>query len=98
MGSELSRLSRLLVTSNVLDVPIQEFFPETLSIRNKNNHGHVGLLIGNFYHYGGEQSETTKELENQLKAKDMEIGFLKDKIASLEKVIVLLESRQERKE
>ncbi|SFF31888.1 helix-turn-helix domain-containing protein [Thermoflexibacter ruber] len=54
-----------------LQVPIQEFLPETFAIHSNNDNGQVGFVIGNYYNY------SDKELaqENQ---------FLKEKIQLLE--------------
>lgn len=62
-----------------LDVPVQEFLPETFSIHNDHNdNGQVGFLIGNFYNYGDKELAQ----ENQ---------FLKDKIKDLEEKNILLQ-------
>lgn len=34
--------------SQSLNIPFQEFFPDTLSINN-TNHGQAGIVLGNFY-------------------------------------------------
>jgi transcriptional regulator with XRE-family HTH domain len=69
--------------SKILQVPIQEFLPETMAINNTNQEGQVGFLIGNFYHYS-TQNELVKDLENKLLLKDQELAFLREKIGFLE--------------
>lgn len=84
-------LEQLMQFSKKLQIPIQDFLPETFSINNnnQNGHSHVGLLIGNIYNY------SDKESNKIIEEKDKEILFLKEKIENLEKIISLLENKKE---
>jgi transcriptional regulator with XRE-family HTH domain len=81
----------VLKFSKKLNVPIQEFLPETISINNTNNdgNGHIELIIGDINHYSDKESLRTIEL------KDQELTFLKrenqllhDKIQHLEELLL----------
>lgn len=67
--------------SKKLEIPIQEFLPDTVSINNTNQHGQ-GLMIGNIYNYNDRELA----IEN---------SNLKEKITLLEKRIADLESVNE---
>lgn len=72
-------LEDILKYSQTLDIPIQEFLPDTISIHNhnKDNQNGQGLILGNIYNYN--YAENGKAIEE----KDKEIGFLQEKITLL---------------
>ena len=89
-GETSVEIEEVLRFSKKLNVPIQEFLPETISINNTNNDGnsHIGLVIGDINHYSDKENLHTIEL------KDKEIEFLKrenqllqDKIQHLEELL-----------
>jgi len=84
---ELDQIAKFAET---LQIPIQEFLPETLSIYNNNDNGHVGFVIGNVYNYNNDK-EVVKELEEKIKNKDLENTFLSEKVKLLEDKINNLE-------
>ena len=50
-------IERIIQFSKILEIPVQEFLPETFSIHNNNtdnDNGQVGFIIGDFYYYGNE--------------------------------------------
>ncbi len=59
-------LEQVIFFAKMLQIPIQEFLPETMSINGNNQNCHVGLVMGNFYQY------SDKEQEDILKEKDKE--------------------------
>ncbi len=68
--------------SKKLNVPIQEFLPETFSINSssqQNQNSHIGLVIGNVTHYSN-RDELIKSIEAKVEAKEQENQFLKEKI------------------
>jgi len=75
-------LEQIIDFSQKLNIPIQDFLPDTLSINSNNNHqnqnGHIGLVMGNIYNY------SDKDLAQ-------ENTFLKEKNSLLEKRIADLE-------
>jgi len=73
-------LEQVASFADILQIPIQDFLPDTMSINHSNNEtGQVGFVIGNFYNYA-EGKELAKE--NQ---------FLKEKVELLESKIKDLE-------
>jgi transcriptional regulator with XRE-family HTH domain len=67
--------------SKILDVPIHEFLPETMTIHNENNSHQSGLIFGNIYNYY-DRTEYTKELELKIKYLENENLSLRNKLAS----------------
>ena len=87
VSSELEQIAQF---AEILNVPIQDFLPETLTITNKDNdHGHVGVLIGNFYNYGNEKLAQENEV---LREKNK---ILEGKIKDLEEIIELLKKQND---
>lgn len=70
--------------AKILQIPVQDFLPETTAIHN-NHSGQGGVIFGNFYYYSNKD-QVVLDLENQVKLKDQEITFLKDKIELLERL------------
>ena len=74
-------ITDVLRYANMLNVPIQEMLPDTLSINN-NSQGQGGAVIAgnlNNYHYYFGTNETTKELEEQIKKLQEENASLRRK-------------------
>ncbi|WP_109832733.1 helix-turn-helix domain-containing protein [Reichenbachiella versicolor] len=74
-------IDKVIEIANKLDVPIQEFLPETINISNTDNENQsIGAFFGNqthhHYYYGSDT--------DILKEKDKEIQMLKGKLAILE--------------
>ncbi len=83
--------------SKKLQIPIQEFLPETTSIHStsQGNQNGQGLVLGNIYNYNyADKDETTKQLQTDLATSLQENTFLKEKIKDLEKIISLMETKQ----
>lgn len=93
-----AQIEQITNFSKILEVPIYDFLPDTLSINNNNENGQVGFVIGNIYNHN-DKDELTKELQHQL---DLEIHknrsyldkieMLRSKIQDLEEIIKLLKS------
>lgn len=91
-----AELDQLLYFSKKLQIPVQEFLPDTLTIssnNHKNQNGHIGLVMGNIYNYSDKDN-----LRSDLEKLEQENNFLKDKILSLQteienlkRIILLLE-------
>lgn len=82
--------------SKKLQIPIQEFLPETTSIHStsQGNQNGQGLVLGNIYNYNyADKDETTKQLQVDLDKSQQENSFLKEKIKDLEEIIVLLKAK-----
>ena len=91
-----AQLEQMADFSRILEVPIQEFLPDTLSINNNSENGQVGFVIGNIYNYG-DKNELHKELQHQIDLENTKnkhlsdkIKMLQDKIQDLEEIIKLL--------
>ncbi|MFT6962780.1 MAG: transcriptional regulator with XRE-family HTH domain [Flammeovirgaceae bacterium] len=67
-----------------LDLPFQDFLPETIAFNNNSENGQVGFVMGNFYSYGDKEAS----LEN--KSLREKIELLEDKINHLEEIISIL--------
>ena len=69
--------------SKKLQVPVQEFLPETFAIHNSNNqNAQVGFIIGNFYSYGDKElAQENAHLKEKVQSLETEIGNLKTIIA-----------------
>lgn len=82
-------LEQLMKYAEKLEIPIQDFLPETLSINHNNNtNGQVGLVIGSVYHYG--DTELAQENEH-LKEK---LALLEKRVADLEEMLQLYRKQQ----
>jgi transcriptional regulator with XRE-family HTH domain len=87
-SADLEQVARF---AQKLDVPIQDFLPETISVKNDNSQGQVGLVIGNVY-VNQEKSEEITHLQNELALKTQEVVHLKEKNDLLQKQIENLEA------
>ena len=75
--------------TNILQLPIQDFLPDTMSINHTNNqNGQVGFVIGNYYSYGNDQETAKKNQELEEKVK-----LLETRIKDLEEIIVLMKKK-----
>lgn len=82
-------LDQLVQFSKSLNIPIQDFLPETITLNNTNNqNGQGGMILGNIYNYN---YYSDKEIAQSLEAKDQENQGQKEKIQSLESKIKELE-------
>jgi transcriptional regulator with XRE-family HTH domain len=96
-SSAYSRLERNQVSveveqivnfAKVLDIPLQDFLPETLTITNSHNdNAQVGFIIGNYYSYGSEANEKLANENEVLREKN---EMLQSKIKDLEQIIELM--------
>lgn len=82
-------LDQITNFSKILNIPIQEFLPDTITINNDNQNGHIGLVMGNIYNY----SYSDQELKFQLESQATEIKFLKTEIENLKEIIKLLKEK-----
>lgn len=73
---ELSKYAKLL------DVPINEFLPETFQINNTPNYSQGGIVFGDFYYYADGNKENVKN-KHQNEALRSEIELLKQEIEKL---------------
>lgn len=91
-------IDQMVDFANKLEIPIQDFLPETISINNNNQDGHsshIGLVIGDINHY------SDKEMRQTLALKEQEISFLKkensllaNEIDNLKKIIGLMNEKK----
>jgi transcriptional regulator with XRE-family HTH domain len=59
-------METLAKVSQKLNVPIQEFLPETFHITTHHQgNGNVGFVMGNYVYYGVDESSKTLALENE---------------------------------
>ncbi len=77
-------LEQVLDFSQKLNVPIQDFLPETISINSSNQNGNIGLVMGTINYYG---DQTLAQENAFLKEKN---AFLEKRIADLEEKIALM--------
>lgn len=77
-------IDQIMRFSKVLDVPVQDFLPDTFTLHNHNTNGQGGIVLGNYsnYNYIGE-NEKFRAMEN-------EILLLKEKLAAKERECALL--------
>lgn len=84
-------IEQLVKYSQKLEVPIQEFLPDTVSITNRQNMGQAGILFGNLYYYADVNQQTLhlskdiSNLENENRLLKEQIELLKNQINILEK-------------
>jgi len=84
-------LEQVVQYSKILQIPIQEFLPDTLTVNNsshENNQNAQGLVLGSIYNYNYSDKEA---LLKEMALKNKEIEFLKEKIMLLEGKISNLE-------
>lgn len=78
-------LEEVIVYAKKLQVPVQEFLPDTMSIHNNSAaNGQVGFVLGNVYHYGD------KELAHQNAELIEKNKLLEARIKDLEEINELL--------
>lgn len=85
--------------SKILQVPVQEFLPETISISGSNHNGQIGLVIGTVNHFADK--ETANEIEKlhiQLDAKNNEVDLLRKENKHLKQIISLMEAQNSKTE
>jgi transcriptional regulator with XRE-family HTH domain len=76
--------------AKILEIPIQEFLPETITLHNTNNqNSQGGLVFGNIYTYNYSDKELQQENES-LKEK---MSGMESKIKNLEEIILLLKEK-----
>jgi transcriptional regulator with XRE-family HTH domain len=85
-------LDQVVQFAKKLDIPVQEFLPETITINSNNQQGHIGLVFGNVYSYITPDA-ANQSLTQKLQQKDEEIAFLREKIAFLEERLNRLEEK-----
>ena len=100
-SSAYSRLERNQVSvemeevanfATILDIPFQDFLPNTLAITNRDNdNGHVGVLIGNFYSYGSDTDKILAKENEFLREKN---EMLQSKIKDLEQITELMKNNK----
>ena len=87
-GETMATLEQLTNFSKQLDVPLQEFLPETLIINNHNS-GPVGVNFGTYNVYSSD-NELFKSIQDQNK-------LLQDKVKLLEEMIEVLKEKLDKK-
>lgn len=81
-------IEQIVNFSKILQVPVQEFLPETFAIHNSNNQSaQVGFVIGTYYSYGD------KELAQENTYLKEKIQSLESKIKDLEEIVALLKEK-----
>ena len=80
-------LEQVTFFAKMLEIPIQEFLPETVSINGQNERGNIGLVMGSIYNYGDDKLAQENEF---LKEK---IKFLEAENENLKKINALLEKK-----
>lgn len=83
-------IEQLVKYSQKLEVPIQEFLPDTVSITNRQNMGQAGILFGNLYYYA-DVNQQTLHLSKDLSNLENENRLLKEQIELLKNQLNLLE-------
>ncbi len=84
-------LEQVVNFSKILQVPIQEFLPETITINGNNQSGQIGLVIGSVHtYYDKDLTHEIEKLRLELSHKDEKIAALTSKISDLEKINTLL--------
>lgn len=80
-GDTFATLDQILFFSKQLEIPLQEFLPDTITFNN-NNTGPIGVNFGTYNVY-----ESDKELIESIKEQNK---LLQDKIKLLEEMISFL--------
>lgn len=81
-------IEQIVNIAKILQVPVQDFLPETFAIHSNNDNNQVGFVIGTYDSYG--DAELAKENEF-LKEK---ITLLEREIENLKKINALLEQKE----
>ena len=85
--------------SKILQVPVQEFLPETITINGNNQHGQIGLVIGTVNHFADKDAANEIEkLHLQLESKEKEVDLLRQEVKHLKQIISLLEAKNPKTE
>ena len=72
-------LEQVLDFSQKLDVPIQDFLPETISINSSNQNGNIGLVMGTINYYGDQAlAQENAFLKEKIQSQQTEIENLKE--------------------
>lgn len=94
-------MDTLAKVSEILDLPIQEFFPETFHI-NSTNHGNgqASLVMGNYTYYGVDESSKEMMRQNLFLKKENEDlkGAMKQSLEHQQGYDVLRKQLQDIKE
>jgi len=83
-----------------LEIPIQEFLPETISVNNsshQNNQNAQGLVLGNIYNYNYSDPEKSQELalkNQEIEFLRKEIAFLRTEVENLKEIVALLKENK----
>jgi len=74
-------VEQLVKYAEKLEVPIQDFLPDTVTLKNTDNTGQAGagILFGNLHYYANPDQQTI-DVANDNKALRNEISLLKDQI------------------
>ncbi|TAD96851.1 MAG: XRE family transcriptional regulator [Bacteroidetes bacterium] len=82
-----------------LDVPIQDFLPDTISVNNsshQNNQNAQGLVLGNIYNYNySDKDESHKDLAHEIEKLKIQLEERDKRIEVLEKSIQDLQATNE---
>lgn len=87
-----AELTDLMRYSEILNVPVSEFLPETLALNNRNNDNNIvsGMVFGNFTYNANSDIELTNT-KHELEKANIKIKSLEDKIQLLNDKIAILE-------
>ncbi len=87
---------QVMAFSKALEVPIQEFLPDNITISTRQDqNGHIGLVMGNIYNYGDKELTTEIEkLRLQLIHKDEKISLLETTITDLRNTVAVLQKEK----
>lgn len=85
-------LEQVVAFSKTLNVPIQEFLPDTFSIHNNQPYGQGGLVFGNIYNYN-DKTDQLKAMEADIKLKEQENAHLKKEIELLREMLEVLKEK-----
>jgi transcriptional regulator with XRE-family HTH domain len=87
---------QVMAFSKTLEVPIQEFLPDNITISTRQDqNGHIGLVMGNIYNYGDKELTTEIEkLRLQLNHKDEKISLLETTITDLRNTVAVLQKEK----
>ncbi len=90
-------LEQLLQFSRILQIPVQEFLPDILSVNseNQNTHNGQGVVLGNVYFYADKDASQELEIKTQeLKACQEKITLLQKRISDLEELNAVLKKQK----